>query len=399
MDGLIADQPLTGYRVLDFGRFIAGPYCGALLADFGADVIRIDRIEGSEDRYIVPLAASGEGAMFMQMNRGKRSLTLDPQTPKGREIVRQLVRTADVVIANLPPDTLHKMGLDYESLKAVKSDIILTTVSAYGHGGPYSNRVGFDTIGQVMSGGAYMTGTPEQPYRAAVPYVDFGTALGTAFGTLAALMNRQKTGRGQQVEGALLLTALTMSNSMLMEQAVNAPNRIPTGSRSQTSGPSDIFKCADGHIMVSVNGNPMFRRWAKLVGVDEWIEDPRFTTDEARGNNNHIISDYMNGWCANRTVERALAELAEARVPSAQVYTPQQALDDPHIQEMGFLHPVDFPGMPKPAPVVSPQVRLTDTPASWRSRAPMLGEHTEQILGELGYDAEQVEQLRREKVV
>ena len=198
---------LEGVRVLDFGRYIAGPYCAALLAEHGAEVIRIEKREGSEDRFQAPVATTGEGALFLQMNRNKLGMTLDPMRPEGQEVVRRLVERADVVIANLPPQTLVAMKLDYASLTAIKPDIILTTVSAYGRGGPYSDRVGFDGIGQVMSGSAYLSGTPDQPIRASVAWVDCGTASLAALGTLAALMNRGKTGRGQKVEAALLRTA------------------------------------------------------------------------------------------------------------------------------------------------------------------------------------------------
>src|SRR5437879_9613789 len=190
---------LTGIRVLDFGRYIAGPYCAALLAEHGAEVIRIEKREGSEDRFQAPVTPTGDGALFLQMNRNKRGMTLDPMTPEGREIVAKLVKTADVVVANLPPQTLAAMKLDYASLTAVKPDIILTTVSAYGRGGPYSDRVGFDGVGQVMSGAVYMTGEEDQPYRAAVSWGDFGLALHCAFATIAALMARRATGRGQIV--------------------------------------------------------------------------------------------------------------------------------------------------------------------------------------------------------
>ena len=229
---------LEGIRVLDFGRYIAGPYCATLLAEHGAEVIRIEKRDGSEDRFQAPVADTGEGALFLQINRNKLGLTLDPMVPEGQEIVRKLVATADVVIANLPLQTLSAMKLDYDSLKAVKPDIILTTVSAYGNGGPYSDRVGFDGIGQVMSGAVYMTGTEDQPYRAQVPWVDFGTALHCAFGTMAALMARKATGKGQWVQGALLATAVTFGNALLIEQAVIQANRVPTGNRGQTSARS-----------------------------------------------------------------------------------------------------------------------------------------------------------------
>ena len=167
---------LAGIRVLDFGRYIAGPYCAALLADLGADVIRIERRGGGEDRWVAPVGEDGVGAMFLVMNRNKRAMTLDPACPEGREIVRKLVATADVVVANLPPEVLRNLALDLESLRRVKPDIILTTVTAFGAGGPWSHKHGFDGIGQVMCGSSYLTGTPEQPIRAAVAWVDCGTA-------------------------------------------------------------------------------------------------------------------------------------------------------------------------------------------------------------------------------
>jgi len=179
---------LEGIRILDFGRYIAGPFCGMLLADMGAEVIRIEKIDGSEDRYTIPVGegADGEysvGAMFLQMNRNKLGLTLNPMKPQGREIVRKLVATADVVIANLPAPTLKTMGLDYESLSTIKPDIILTAVSAFGSTGPYSDRVGFDGVAAAMSGMMHLTGNPDKPMKAYTPWVDYGTASGAAFGT------------------------------------------------------------------------------------------------------------------------------------------------------------------------------------------------------------------------
>ncbi|HYM33314.1 MAG TPA: CoA transferase [Candidatus Cybelea sp.] len=390
---------LEGVRVLDFGRYIAGPYCAALLAEHGAEVIRIEKREGSEDRFVAPVGSGGEGAMFLQMNRNKLSMTLDPMTPEGQEIVRKLVKTADVVIANLPPQTLDAMKLDYDSLKAVKPDIILTTVSAYGRGGPYSDRVGFDTIGQVMSGSVYMTGEPGKPYRAAVAWVDFGTALHTAFGTLLALMAKKQTGKGQRVEGALLATAVTLTNAMLIEQGVIQINREPTGNRGQTSAPSDLFRTKDGWIVALVIGAPLFKRWVRLMGEDHWLTDPRFKDDISRGDNGEIISERMGRWCAERTTAEALEILGKAMIPAGPVLKPQETLDDPHIQAMQFFQPVDYPGLPRPAPVAKMPVWLSETPGAIRRRAPVLGEHTERIMTELGYDAAEIAKLREKGVI
>src|SRR3990172_1780906 len=304
-----AGDVLGGIRLLDFGRYIAGPSCAALLADLGADVIRVERVGGGEDRWVAPVCPDGVGAMYLAMNRNKRAVTLDPASEEGREIVRKLVATADVVVANLPPEVLRGLALDLESLRRVKPDIILTTVTAFGAGGPWSHKHGFDGIGQLMCGSAYLTGTPDQPLRAAVAWVDCGTASLAAFGTLAALMARAKTGRGQKVEGALLRTAVAFNNSTLVEQQVIQANRVATMNRGQTSAPSDLFRTRDGWIIAYAIGNPMFARWVKLLGEPDWLTDPRFKDDEARGNHGEIISKRVAAWAAEQTTAEALAAL------------------------------------------------------------------------------------------
>lgn len=390
---------LAGIRVLDFGRYIAGPYCAALLADLGADVIRIERRGGGEDRWVAPVGEDGVGALYLVMNRNKRAMTLDPACPEGRQIVEQLVATADVVVANLPPEVLRALGLDLESLRRVKPDIILTTVTAFGVGGPWSHKHGFDGIGQVMCGSAYLTGTPEQPLRAAVAWVDCGTASLAAFGTLAALMARQKTGRGQKVEGALLRTALAFNNPTLVEQQVIRPDRVATVNRGQTSAPSDLFRTRDGWIIAYAIGNPMFARWAKLLGEDGWLSDPRFATDEARGDHGELISARVAAWTAERTTAEALAELEAAKIPAGPLFSPQQALEDAHVRAAGLLADTDYPGLPRPAPLAPTPVDLSETPGRFWRHAPVLGEHTDAILGELGYDGAAIAGLRARGVV
>ena len=388
------DGVLAGVRVLDFGRYIAGPYCAALLADLGADVIRIERIGGGEDRLVAPVGADGVGAMYLAMNRNKRAMTLDPACPEGREIVRKLVATADVVVANLPPEVLRSLALDLDSLRRVRPDIILTTVTAFGAGGPWSHKHGFDGIGQVMSGSAYLTGTPEQPMRAAVAWVDFGTASVSAFGTLAALMAREQTGRGQKVEAALLRTAVAFNNPTLVEQQVVRPDRVATVNRGQTSAPSDLFRTRDGWIIAYAIGGPMFTRWARLMGEEHWLNDPRFKDDLARGDNGETISKRMSEWTGERTTAEALAALEKAKIPAGPLYSPQQALEDAHIRAAGLLADTEYPGLPRPVPLAPTPVDLSDTPGRFRHRAPMLGEHTDAVLTELGYDAAGIAGLR-----
>ena len=397
---------LEGIRVLDFGRYIAGPFCAALLGDLGAEVIRIERIGGGEDRGMIPVSAgpatdpfTGGGAMFLAMNRNKLGMTLDPAAPNGREIVRKLVGTADVVVANLPPRVLRSLALDLDSLRQTKPDIILTTVTGFGSGGPLSHKHGFDGIGQSMSGAVYLSGTPEQPIAIKVPWVDFGTACLSAFGTLAALIERGKTGRGQKVEGALLRTAIAFTNATLIEQALTSVNRTATLNRGFNSAPADIFKTKDGWIVATVIGAPMFRRWARMIGEEHWLRDRRFKDDQSRADHGEIISARMFEWCASRNCAEALAALEEASIVAGQVYSPQQALDDPHIRAAGLLEEVTFPGLDNTLPLAPTPIELSETPGTYHRPAPLVGEHTNEILGSLGYTAAEIAVLREERVI
>jgi crotonobetainyl-CoA:carnitine CoA-transferase CaiB-like acyl-CoA transferase len=395
-------QILDGVRVLDFGRYIAGPYCACLLADLGADVIRVDRVEGSEDRWVSPVGPDGTGSLYLQVNRNKRGITLNPSSPAGREVVARLVATADVIVANLPEATLASMGLDEASVRAIKPDVVLTTATAFGRGGPYSERVGFDGVGQSMSGAAFLSGDADRPTKSYVPWVDYMTATLAAFGTVSALWWRDRTGEGQRVEGALLRTAMTVAGSPIIEQALIAPNRVGTGNRSQTSGPSDIFATRDGWIIVQVVGRPLFERWAKLMGDDEgvdWLSDPRFADDASRGNHGEVLSARTGRWCAERTTLDALAALEAARIPAGPVYSPQQTLDDPHVAAAGLLEALDYPGLTGPVPMSATAVTLSATPGTVRFRPPTLGEHTDEVLASLGYDAAAIADLRASRTI
>jgi crotonobetainyl-CoA:carnitine CoA-transferase CaiB-like acyl-CoA transferase len=392
---------LAGVRVLDFGRYVAGPYCATLLGYLGAEVIRIEKPDGGEDRYIAPIAESGEGGVYFQTACNKKSITLDPASAQGREIVQRLVRSADVVVANLPPSGLKSLGLDYASLKAIRPDIILATQSSFGDEGPLAERGGFDGVGQAMSGAMYMTGTPGNPAKSAAPYVDYSTAVLSAFGTLAALMQRAQTGAGQEVQTSLLGTAMAVFGSHLIEQSALAINRVPTGNRVQTSAPSDVFATRDGHILTHTVGNGLFRRWARLMGdAERWISDPRFQSDQSRGDHGEDTLTRMRQWCSERTTDEALREMQAAGLPSGPVQTLQQALDHPQVAAMQVLHAItDFPGLQRPAQVPDLPVKLSVSGGGITHRPPLLGEHTDEVLRGLGYSSEEISGLRAARVI
>lgn len=288
---------LSGIRVLDFGRYIAGPFCATLLADLGAEVIRIEKPAGGEDRYTVPVTSEGEGAYYMQIGRNKQSMTLNPMSEEGQEIVKRLVKTADVVVVNVPPKALKKMGLDYESLCAINPSIILTLNTAFGSTGPYAERGGFDTIAQAMSGNMHLSGTQGNPAKSFTPYCDFGTASLSAFGTLAAIMHRIQTGEGQVVEGSLLSTALTFNNAALIEEALLQKNRQGTGTRGQYNAPTDTFETQDGWLSIQVVGQGLFKRWCNLLELNQWLEDPNTMQDSyTRWGVRVALADYDDKW-------------------------------------------------------------------------------------------------------
>jgi crotonobetainyl-CoA:carnitine CoA-transferase CaiB-like acyl-CoA transferase len=385
--------------VLDFGRFVAAPSCAAILGDLGAEVIRIERRDGGEDRWLGPVGENGEGGMFLQNNRNKLSVTVEPRTPGGAEIVRKLIATADVVVTNLPQSALAELNLRYEDLKQVKPNIIMTWITAYGSGGPYSNRLGFDAVGQVMSGAVSRAGWPDQPVRTVVPYVDFSTGLAASVGTLAALMHRAATGEGQLVESSLLSTALMTTSAMLIEQQLLQANRVATLNRGQLSAPNNIYAASDGFVLVQVVGQPIFKRWVRLIGEDNWLSDARFADDKARGENWEVLDTRMCEWCRTRTRQQVLSELEQARIPAYPVNTIQDALDDPHVRAMGYLKPTEYPGLPQPAPLVETPFRLSASDCRFRTRPPTVGEHTAQVLQQLGYSDQQIATFREQQEI
>jgi crotonobetainyl-CoA:carnitine CoA-transferase CaiB-like acyl-CoA transferase len=387
--------PLDGIRVIDFGRFIAAPYAAMLLADMGADVIRVERREGGEDRFVGPVTESGEGGLFLNLNRNKRGMTLDPAHPLAEEIVARLVASADIVIVNLPLDVMKKLHLDYDSLAAIKPDIILVMASAFGPDGPYRHRVGFDSVAQAMSGAMSLTGFEGPPVKAIVSYVDYGTALHAAFGAMVALHQRQKTGCGQLIDVSLLTTGVTFMLPLLAERAVTGIERKQQGNTAYHVAPANTYRTRDGWIIVQAIGNQMFKRWARMVEREDLICDPRCCDDITRGANHDLIDSVMKDWCAARSRLEAIAELERARIPCGPVYQLDETLSDEHLKARGILQEIEYPGGNKPVPLAGTPVRLSLTPGEVRHRAPTTGEHTDEVLLSLGFSAVEIDSFRQ----
>ncbi len=390
---------LDGIRVLDFGRYVAGPYCATLLGYLGADVVRIERPGGGEDRFIAPLGEGDTGSVMMQTGCNKRSLALNLRAGESRDIIDRLVAGADVVVANLPPAALEKLGLDYERICAINSRVILTSLTAFGTEGPFADRGGFDGIGQAMSGAMYMTGTPGQPVKAAAPYVDYSTAVLAAFGTLAALFERERSGAGQEVQGSLLGTALAVFNSHLIEEGGLGLGRQPSGNRVQTSGPSDVFETRDGHVLLHVVGNGLFRRIAEVLGAGDWLDDPTLATDIQRGDARDRLCERVQAWCIDRTTQDVLDSMAQAGVPAGPVLDLAGAISHPQATALGALKSVAVPGSEIAVPVADLPVTFSRTPGGIDTAPPAAGEHSAEILAEAGFSAIEIEDFAARGII
>ncbi|MGX1309096.1 crotonobetainyl-CoA:carnitine CoA-transferase CaiB-like acyl-CoA transferase [Amorphus suaedae] len=390
-----AGGPLAGIRVLDFGQFIAGPLCVALLGDLGADVVRIERPQGSADRTVQPLAADlPGGAVYLHVNRNKRSLALDPFDPASRPALDALIAGADVVVANLPPPTRAAMGLDFERLNALNPRLVLVTCSAFGTGTGLADLPGFDGIGQAVSGAMHMSGEDGNPRKSYVHFVDHMTAAMSAFSTLAALRERDRTGEGAHVETSLAGNALFMMAGNLIEESHLALGREGTGNRAQLAAPANTYATLDGHILVQVIGNGMFRRSARLLGREAWIDDPRYGSDEARGDAYPELDAAMAAWCAAHTTAACVDLLRAALIPVAPVLSPREALESADIAGECVWGAHDCANLRDSARLSLQQpVTYSGRPVQVRSAAPQLGAHSIAVLEEAGLDRGTIDRL------
>jgi len=390
--------PLSGLRVLDLSRMLAGPFCTALLADLGADVVTVEAPgRGDDTRHFAPFV-SGESAYFMLINRGKKGVTINLKDPRGRALIERLAKSADVVVENFRPGVAARLGVDYASLSRANPRLVYASISGFGQDGPLAQRPAYDIIAQAMSGLMSVTGEADgPPMRVGESYGDLCAGLFAAWGILAALRSREQSGRGQHLDVAMTDSLFSMMVTALSLQLYGdaPPQRI--GNRHPMSAPYDSYPARDGHVIIASANDAIFARLADAIGRPDLPSDPRFASETARAANEPELRDMIARWTAARSVADAVAIMDGSGVPAAPVLSVAEAVASEHVRARGLLtaarHPVAgelrLPGQP---------VRFSDAPQRPPAPAPTLGQHTDEVLGAL-LEANEIEALRRDGVI
>ena len=393
-------QALAGVRVLDFTRVLAGPFASMILADLGADVIKIELPgKGDEARGFGPFL-NGESAYFMSVNRGKKSVTLDLRLEEGQRLARQLAGGCDILVENFRPGSMARFGLDYGSLQPLNPALIYASISGFGQTGPYAQRPAYDVIIQAMSGLASITGRQgEPPVRVGSSISDLGAALYGVIGVLAALSQARATGKGQQVDVAMLDCQVALLENAIARYDVTGEIPVPLGSRHPAITPFQFFEAADGHFVIAAGNDGLWRRLCETLGVADLIGDPRFASNADRTENHAQLEPLLAAAFETETVSEWCSRLGEAGVPCGPIQNIAQVAADPHLaaREMILRVPHEQAGeLAMPASPVKFSAGQTKPPEA----APTLGQHTEEILVDLaGVDPRELPRLREAGVV
>ncbi|HXH02035.1 MAG TPA: CoA transferase [Candidatus Competibacteraceae bacterium] len=387
---------LSGIRVLDLSRFLAGPYCTALLADLGAEVLKIEPPQlGDDTRHIGPFK-NGESVYFALINRGKKSLTLNLKHPEALTAFYELVREADVVVENFRPGVARRLGVDYASLKAVNPRLIYASISGFGQDGPYAQRPAYDIIAQAMSGLMSVTGHPNSgPTRVGESLGDLCAGLFAAWAICAALYGRERTGCGEHLDVAMFDALFALQVTGLSQ--LLAEDRVPglVGNRHPLSTPFDTYRASDGLVVIAVANEPLFARLAALLGRPELPADPRFASDSARTAHEPELRAVIEAWTGVRSVAEVCAACEAAGIPASPVWDLRQAAESVQARARGLVTPVDHPAI-GPLGLVGQPVKFTEEPAAAPACAPNLGDSTTAILAErLGYTPARIQALRQ----
>ena len=392
--------PLDGMVVLDLTQIMAGPVCTMLLADMGADVIKIERPgSGDDSRRMGPPFIKGWSAGFLALNRNKRSLALDLQQERGREVFRRLLDRADVVVENFRPGVMERFGLDYEALRLLKPKLVYCTISGFGSTGPYRSRGGFDLVAQGMSGLMSVTGFPgSPPAKVGVPITDISAGNLAAYGILCAYIHALKSGQGQMVDGSLLEAgiAYTIWESSVYFADAEIPG--PLGSAHRVSAPYQALRTSDGHINIGAATQSTWEQFCRAIGQPELIEDPRFPTTGERKAREVELATLLEETLSEETTEYWLKALADAGVVAGPIYNMGQVYQDPQVRHREMLVDLEDPQLGTLHNIGVP-VKLSMTPGRIRRRAPGLGEHSREVLSESGFSDAEVSALYDDGVV
>ena len=382
--------PLAHIKVLDLTRVRAGPTCVRQLADWGADVVKIEQ-PGQGDGQ---MGDARLGPDFQNLHRNKRSMTLNLKAPEGKAVFMKLAESADVVVENYRPDVKHRLGVDYEAVKAVNPGIVYASISGFGQDGPYGNLPGFDQVAQGMGGLMSITGLPGQgPVRAGIPVADLSAGLFAALGVLTALVGRTQTGEGQWVRTSLLEAQITMLDFQAERWLLGKHVPQQAGNDHPTGIPTGVFKTKDGHINIAATGDAIYKRFCAAMGREDWLTDPCYDTPGNRSRNRAAMNAEIEAITRTRTSAEWIAAFNEAGVPAGYIYAIDEVFEDPQVKHLGMAAPAKHPKLGDIELVAQP-IKLSDAPFEVRSATPELGEHTDEVLAEAGYDAEEVAALR-----
>ena len=391
---------LDGVRVIDLSRVIAGPWCGALLADLGADVIKVEDTGSGDESRTWPPYKDGEAAAYLLFNRNKRGMTLDLKAPEGVEVVKALARSADVVVENFRTGTMEGFGLGYDQLAGINPRLIYCSVSAFGRTGPRKDSAGYEALLQAFSGIMSITGEPGgPPVRSAVSFLDLTTGVLCALGVCAALRQRERTGLGQRVDGSLLETAVSLLAYHAEGYLLAGVVPKPLGSGHPSLSPYRNFRCKDGQwIFIAAANDRFWQRLTRALGLDWMASDPRFAVNQQRVANRKELEAMLEELIGGYDREPLLKLLEEADVPATPVNTVDQVMNDPQTIERGIVQRAMHPRLGE-IPVIGTPLKFSRMSPGVRQAAPLRGEHTDSILAECGYSATQISELRDKKVI
>jgi len=388
--------PLADTRVLDLTRVLAGPYATMVLADLGAEVIKIELPGRGDDSRGVGPFCKGESAYFMSVNRGKKSVTVNAKSEEGAEIIRKLAEMSDIMIENFRPGTVAKFGLDYETVREINPRIIYASISGFGQSGPYTHRPAYDAIVQGMSGIATITGMPgHPPVRVGSSIADLSAALFTVIAVLAALCARQRTGRGQRIDLAMLDSMVALLENAIVRYVVEQSVPSALGSRHPSFTPFQFFKAKDRYISVAIGNESLWQKFCQTMGRSDLADDPRFDTNALRTEHHDVLEPILAETFAEKTADEWVALFEEAGIPSGPINDVADVINDPHVNDRGMIVEMihDVVGSLKMA---GSPINLSEDPVELDRPAPLLGQHTDEVLGELlGMSDDELARLRK----